>query len=193
MLEAHSIQGLRSLMAKFKKISPELDPTKDIHRVLFKLTLVQFCLYMSEMVRDFHNIFNPEMDRTEFEKIIRYYVWGGKESYEIRQRLKAAIQSAKGITEAEPFEFPAWERFVELFRGFLDSPLLLGSVCLPLKDSAFRELSTTTADLDRRLSLRMGANNRVRQFILAAASYLIEATQLPRDFKDYLGKDLSVS
>lgn len=192
MLETHAIQGLRSLMAKFKKIDAELDPTKDIHRALFKLTLVQFCLYMSEMVRDFHNIFNPEMDKAEFEKIIRYYVWGGKESYLLRQRLKTALQNAKGVAEVEPFEFPAWERFVGLFRGFLDSPLLLGSVCLPLKDSAFRELSTTTADLDRRLSLRMGANNRVRQFILAAASYLVEATQLPREFKDHLGNDLSV-
>jgi hypothetical protein len=92
----------------------------------------------------------------------------------------------------EPFEFPAWERFVELFRGFLDAPLLLGSVCLPLKDLAFREVSIPTAELDRRLTMRLESNSRIRQFILASASYLIEATRLPREFKEHLSKDLSL-
>lgn len=192
LLETRGTQGLRNLMAKCKKIEGEFDPAKETHRALFKLTLVQFCFYMSEMVRDFHNIFNPEIDKSEFEKIIRYYIWGGKENYDLRQRLKAALQNAKGVTEIEPFEFPAWERFVELFRGFLDAPLLLGSVCLPLKDLAFREVSTPTAELDRRLSMRLESNSRVRQFILASASYLIEATRLPREFKEHLSKDLSL-
>jgi len=192
LLETHGTQGLRSLMAKCKKIEGELDPAKDAHRALFNLILVQFCLYMSEMVRDFHNIFNPEMGKGEFEKIVRYYVWGGKESYDLRQRLKSALQNAKGIVEIEPFEFPAWEKFVELFRTFLDAPLLLGSVCLPLKDLAFREVSTPTTELDRRLAMRLESNSRVRQFILTSASYFIEATRLPREFKDQLSRNMSL-
>jgi hypothetical protein len=150
LLETQGTQGLRTLMSKCKKIEGELDPAKEIHRAIFKLILVQLCIYMSEMVRDFHNIFTPEMNKKEFEKLVRYYVWGGKDSYDLRQRLKAALQNAKGVTEIEPFEFPAWERFVELFRSFLDAPLLLGSACLPLKDLSFREISTPTPELDRR-------------------------------------------
>lgn len=192
VLEIDGKQGLRSLMARCKKTEGEFDPTKATHRALFKLTVCQLSLYMSEMVRDFHNIFTPKMERDEFERILRYYIWGGKENYELRQRLNVALKAAKGLSEIEPFEFPAWEKFVELFRSFLDAPLLLGSVCLPLKDLAFREVSTPTADLDRRLFQRLDANDRVRQFILATASYLIAATRLPKEFKDYLNLDMGL-
>lgn len=192
LLETHGTQGLRTLMAKCKHIEGELDPSKGEHRALFSLILVQFCHYMSEMVRDFHNIFNPEMDKNEFEKIVRYYVWGGKENYDLRKRLKEALQNARGIAEVEPFEFPAWDKFVELFRTFLDAPLLLGSVCLPLKDLAFREVSIPTVELDRRLAMRLESNNRVKQFILVSASYFISATRLPREFKDQISNTMNL-
>jgi len=192
ILETQGTQGLRSLMSNCKKIEGEFDPSKSSHRALFKLTLVQMCLYLSEMVRDFHNIFNPASDKLEFERILRYYIWGGKENYDLRQRLRIALQAAKGVSESEPFEFPSWEKFVELFRSFLDAPLLLGSVCLPLKDLAFREVCTPEKDLDRRLSQRLDSNDRIRQFVLATASYLIAATRLPKDFKDHINKDMGL-
>jgi hypothetical protein len=193
-LETDGKQGLRSLMSKCKKIEGELDPLKPEHRALFKLILSQLCFYMSEMVRDFHNIFSPEMDKEAFENILRYYIWGGKENYELRQRLNAAIQAVKGTTDnfSNQFEFPAWGQFVELFRSFLNAPLLLGSVCLPLKDAAFREICTSSPDLDRRLAQRLDANDRIRQFILASSSYLIAATRLPKDFKAYIEADMSL-
>ncbi|MDB5992755.1 MAG: hypothetical protein JWQ10_4158 [Herbaspirillum sp.] len=192
LLETQGTQGLRTLMSHCKKIEGELDPQKATHRALFKLILVQMCLYMSEMVRDFHNIFNPAMDKPEFEKIIRYYIWGGKDNYDLRQRLNIALKNARGIDGVEPFEFPAWEKFVTLFRSFLDAPLLLGSVCLPLKDLAFREVCNPVADLDRRLALRLNANERVRQFIMASSSYLIAATRIPKEFKDVVTTDMSI-
>jgi hypothetical protein len=193
-LELDGKQGLRTLMSKCKKIENELDPLKAEHRSLYKLTVSQLCFYMSEMVRDFQNIFNPDMEKKDFEKILRYYIWGGKENYELRQRLNVAIRAARGATESEitHFEFPAWDRFVDLFRSFLNAPLLLGSVCLPLKDAAFREVSNVTPDLDRRLAQRLDSNDRVRQFILAASSYLIAATRLPKDFKNCIESDMSI-
>lgn len=193
-LEIDGKQGLRSMMSKCKKIEGELDPKKAEHRALFKLALSQLCFYMSEMVLDFHNIFSPEMDKIDFEKILRYYIWGGKESYDLRQRLNVAIHAAKGKLDApnSQFEFPAWERFVDLFRSFLNAPLLLGSVCLPLKDAAFREVCIPSADLDRRLARRLDANDRIRQFILASSSYLIAATRLPKDFKACIDSDMGL-
>lgn len=193
-LEMDGKQGLRSLMSKCKRIEGELDPLKAEHRALFKLALCQLCFYMSEMVRDFHNIFSPEMDKNAFEKILRYYIWGGRENYELRQRLNVAIHAAKGNPETSgvQFEFPAWDRFVDLFRSFLNAPLLLGSVCLPLKDAAFREVCSPSVDLDRRLAQRLDANDRIRQFILAASSYLIAATRLPKDFKACVDSDMGL-
>lgn len=193
LLETNGTHGLRSLMSNCKRIEGELDPSKDSHRALFKLILVQFCLYISEMVRDFNNIYSAEMNKKEFEKIVRYYIWGGKENYELRKRLKDAIHSGNGTVEVEPFEFPAWNNFIELFHTFLEAPFLVGSVCLPLKDLAFRDVSTPIAELDRRLTIRLASNNRVKQFILASASYLTLATRVPREFKEGLSADLGIS
>ncbi len=190
-LQLSGTHGIRILMSHMRYASGELDPSKNLHRAIFKLALAQFSIFANEMVRDFHNIFDPQADKNQFERVLRYYIWGGKENYDLRQRLNTAIKAAKGVMESEPFEFPAWDRFVEYFRGCLDSPLSLGATCLPIKDMAFRELSDINTDIDRRLSLRLKANNRVRQFALAAASYFVESNKLPREFRELFSTELN--
>lgn len=191
LLQLNGAQGIRSLMSHMRHAAGELDPSKDLHRALFKLALAQFSLFVNEMVRDFHNIFDPQSDRGQFERTLRYYIWGGKENYDLRQRLNTALKAARGVTEAEPFEFPGWEKFVEYFRGCLDSPLSLSATCLPIKDMAFRELVSPVSDMDRRLATRLKANNRVRQFTLAAVSYFADASKVPHQFRDAFSNELN--
>lgn len=191
LLQTNGAHGVRSLMSHIRHASGELDPSKAAHRALYKVALAQFSLFVNEMVRDFHNIFDPAADRAKFEKTLRYYIWGGKENYEIRQRLNSAIKAAKGVVANEPFEFPAWDKFVDYFRSCLDAPLALSSACLPIKDMAFRELAMPSADIDRRLGQRLKANNRVRQFSLAAASYFSDASKLPNEFRTEFSKELN--
>lgn len=192
LLQLSGTQGIRSLMSNMRHISGEMDPSKDSHRSVYKLALAQFNIFVNEMARDFHNIFDPQADKSQFERTLRYYIWGGKENYELRQRLNIALKSARGVTETEPFEFPAWDRFVEYFRGCLDSPLSLSATCLPIKDMAFRELTSPVPDIDRRLADRLKANNRVRQFTLAAVSYFSEASKVPREFREAFSDELNV-
>lgn len=191
LLQLNGTQGIRNLMAHMKHAAGELDPTKDLHRAVFKLALAQFSMFVNEMVRDFQNIFDPQSDRILFERTLRYYIWGGKENYDLRQRLNTALKAARGVTEAEPFEFPGWDKFVDYFRGCLDSPLSLSATCLPIKDMAFRELSSPVDDIDRRLAVRLKANNRVRQFSLAAASYFADASKVPREFREAFSVELN--
>lgn len=192
LLQLNGAQGIRTLMAHMKHAAGELDPSKDLHRAVFKLALAQFSMFVNEMVRDFHNIFDPQSDRGQFERTLRYYIWGGKENYDLRQRLNSALKAARGVTETEPFEFPGWDRFVDYFRGCLDSPLSLSATCLPVKDMAFRELLSPVADIDRRLAARLRANNRVRQFSLAAAAYFADASKLPREFREVFSAELNL-
>src|SRR3569623_95402 len=191
LLQVSGTQGIRNLMSHIRHASGELDPTKDIHRSIFKLALAQFSVFVNDLVRDFHNIFDPQADRQQFERTLRYYIWGGKENYELRQKLNNAIKAARGVTEPEPFEFPAWDKFVEYFRGCLDSPLSVSATCLPIKDKAFRELTIPDVDIDRRLSSRLRANNRIRQFSLAAAFYFTDAAKLPREFRETFSTELN--
>jgi hypothetical protein len=192
LLQLNGNQGVRNLMSHMRQVSGEMDPSKDLHRSVFKLALAQFSIFVNEMVRDFHNIFDSEADKAQFERTLRYYIWGGKDNYDLRQRLNTALKATRGVTETEPFEFPAWDRFVAYFRGCLDSPLSVSSTCLPIKDMAFRELTSPVADIDRRLATRLKANNRVRQFALAAVSYFCDASRVPRDFREFFSNEINL-
>jgi hypothetical protein len=190
-LEDSPVAGLRSLVAQLKRVEGELDPSKAQHRALFFLLVAQALVYLSAMARTYHNVFDPSDGLPEFEESLRFFVWGGKEAYELRQRLNVAIQSARGVEKAAVFDFPGWANFLEMFRSFLDAPFTLAPTCLPLKDMAFRELSTVDPQIDARLAKRLQANNRVRQYAMATANYLVSASRLPREFRDHLTTTLS--
>jgi hypothetical protein len=182
-------QALRSLVASTRKIDGELDPTKPEHRAVFLLTCMQLLLVCSELVRVFHNIFDPTLRKEEFEQTLRYYIWGGRENYEIRQRLKDAVSKERG--EPPAFDLPGWSTFLEVFRALLDAPTLVGSCCLPLQDLAFRELVYPQNDLDDRLRTRLQRNNRIKQFIALAANCVLAASRLPREFRSTTNQALS--
>ena len=82
-----------------RHISGEMDPSKDLHRSVFKLALAQFSIFVNEMIRDFHNIFDPQADKNQFERTLRYYI-SGKENYDLRQRLNIALKAARGVAES---------------------------------------------------------------------------------------------
>lgn len=190
-LETNSVTGIRALVSQVKRVEGELDPGRASHRALFMLLLSQALVFLSDMARTYHNIFDPEGREEEFEESLRYYVWGGRDAYDLRQRLSSALRTARGVEQAIPFEFPAWPQFLDVFRGFLDAPFTLSTACLPIKDLGFRELSTPSANVDARLARRLQANNRIRQYIMATASYLVGASRLPREFKDMLVERIS--
>ncbi len=174
--------GIRALVACIRKIEGELDPEKKEHVALFILSCMQLLLFFSELVRIFHNVFDPGVGKERFESTLRHYIWGGRENYEIRQRLKAAVAQRRGGESAQ-FDLPGWQEFIEVFRSLLDAPTLVGTCCLPLLDLGFRNLSVPEKELDARLRERLSANGRIRQFINLAASYLLAASKLPREFR----------
>lgn len=191
-LQRNSTQGLRTLMSKVRSVRGELDPTKPVHRAVYNATLTQLCMFVAEVVRDFNNVFDPTAQKAGFEAVLRNFIWGGKESYDLRQRLNVALKAQRGVNEPEPLEFPAWERFVDYVRACLDAPLALGAVPLPIKEMAFRELSDDRTDyVDRRLAGRLKANDRVRQFAMQASVYLVDSAKLPREFHESFAAELN--
>jgi hypothetical protein len=191
LLQSSATIGLRSLMARLKKIQGELNPTKQTHRAVFLWTVSQVLIFLSDMTREFHSSFDPEMEKEKFAKSLRYYVWSGRESYLLRKRLSEALQSKRGEKNGEPFELPAWNTFVETFRRLLDAPGLVGTVCLPIKDFAFRELVSPRPELEAQLAKRVGSNNRIRQFAMFTGAYLVEAAALPKEFSTELDRLLT--
>jgi len=182
--------SLRALMATAKRIRGELDPAKAEHRAVVLMLISQFLLTSADLVIQFQDCFDHTDSRATFEENLRYFIWEGRENYEIRARLFAMMKDQDKANGAA-FDLPAWDEFLETFRSLLDAPLAVGSAALPAKELAFRELVQTKVQSDQRLLKRLQANNRVKQFITLGANYITSAAKLPREFKDAIQGTMS--
>ncbi|MCL1618254.1 hypothetical protein [Ralstonia pseudosolanacearum] len=192
-LERDATAGFRTLLSRLKATEGEIDPAKPAHRMLYGVMVSQALLFLSEMVREFHTVFDPAMERAQFEVLLRNYIWGGKEGYALRQRLHAALVVNKGTDESAPFSLPGWDKLVELIRSMLDAPLLVGSAALPVKDLAFREVLSRRELADRRIQSEFKANNRARQFAIQANRYLGSLSRMLRECSDHYVNELGAA
>ncbi|MDR5802610.1 hypothetical protein [Caballeronia sp. LZ001] len=180
-LENNPAAGFRSLLAKFKRAGGEIDPSKPVHRAIFGMMLSQALVFLSEMACALHYVFDANGNSAQYEKMLRYYIWGGKEGYELRQRLTVSLKAAKGMDDLPSFDLPNWGEFKELMRAYLDAPFSLSAACLPMKELAFREIATNAAKQDLELSRRLKANNRIHQFSLVLINYFAGLSMLTRE------------
>jgi hypothetical protein len=184
-LERDATRGLRALIQALKHAEGEFDISKPAHKALWGLLVCEAIRLLSEITAQFHHIFDPAMSRDKFETLLRNYVWGGREAYVVRQRLHNAIRTNRAEHEISAFELPGWERFVELMRGLLDAPHLVGSAILPLKDKAFAELCIARAHADQRIKQEFSSNPRARQFAIQVNRYLGSLSKLLKDCSDH--------
>jgi hypothetical protein len=187
-LESSGPRGVRNGLSAIMKASGELDPAKPQHRMIFGTYLSSFLLHIVYSTSDLRNMFEFGMDHAQFEKLLRYFIWEGRENYELRRKLRRALVergSPSGEHSDASFDLPEWPRLVELFRLFLEAPEALASLPLVAKELAFRVTSSPISprpDADSRIVSLFTENNRARQFMFAAASYICAAAGLPRDF-----------
>lgn len=79
-LEDNPAAGFRSLLAKFKRAEGEIDPSKEVHRAIFGMMLSQALVFLSEMACAFHHVFDADAKPAQFERMLRYYVWGERKA-----------------------------------------------------------------------------------------------------------------
>ena len=180
-LELDSTKGLRGLIQVLKHTEGEFDVTKPEHKVIWGLLVCEAMRFLAEITVQFNHIFDPGMKRETFELLLRNFVWGGKEAYLVRQKLHQFIRAGRAETEVANFELPGWDRFVELMRGMLDAPHLVGSAVLPLKDRAFAEVCSPRVHANERIKREIEANARARQFAIQTNRYLGSLSKLLRD------------
>lgn len=194
-LETSGPKGVRNGLSAIMKAAGELDPSKPTHRMVFGSYLSAFLLHSVFCASDLRNVFEFGMSQAEFEKLLRYFLWEGRENYELRRKLRRALveRGATSVDQSE-FDLPEWNRLIELFRSFLEAPEALAPLPLLAKELAFRAGSTNASvkiDADRRISSMFAANNRARQFIFSSAAYVCAAAGLPRDFSRRLEEDIN--
>ncbi len=184
-IETRGPKNVRMALSSLKRCGPELDPRKPPHMLLFSVVASSFLVGLSLSAAALIQIFQFSMVKDDFEKTLRYFVWEGKDNYDTRSNLKAAMDRARGDAHVG-FDLPEWSRFVQLIRSFLDAPEALAELPYLMKEVAFRGAQTSRNEPDERLRKKFQANNRARQFIFAAISYLVHANQLPKEFGELI-------
>jgi hypothetical protein len=78
--------------------------------------------------RDIRRFYEPTIEKPVFEQILRYYLWGGKELYQIRQQMRERI----GSGSSGAGELPPWDSLVSFTGLIVDAPQIVGMrSCVP--------------------------------------------------------------
>ncbi|WP_431269219.1 hypothetical protein [Dankookia sp. P2] len=190
-LEKSGGRGLRHGLAAFLKAAPELDPAKPRHRLLFGSGLSAYLVFLARAVGELKDVLALPMEREPFEKTLRYFIWEGRENYEIRRQMRAALERARGVEDSSDL-LPEWGRLINLMRSLLDAPDALSALPLLAKEMAFRLAQAPLPLADVRLQRMFRQNPRARQFIFAVTAYLVNAAGLPKDFASAVERDVNM-
>jgi hypothetical protein len=175
----------RRVVAEMRGVRGQFDPAKDAHVALFLDVLSAVFMLWTSLGRDIRRFYDPKMTKPEFERALRYYVWGGKESYQIRQEISQRTEAASGV------EFPAWVALTTLTGLVITAPQEV-FVCVGVcRDLAIRLACGRNGDHDKRLSRSFASNRRARQFVMAVVDYMIAASGIPKDFSTRVQNELS--
>ena len=184
--------AFRLLIREGQAIRGEMNPDKAKNVAIFYDMLSAACVLWSTMARDVRRFYDLDMDRDTFEKALRYYVWDGRESYELRSSLYKRREegASKQFQETKPLELPEWSDLVDLAGILVASPQNVFSCASIAKELAIRHANEPVKQFDARLKADIDANDRVRQFTSKIASYLVKACRLPTDFTAIVRMDL---
>jgi hypothetical protein len=168
----------RKILAELRAIRGNLDPAKDAHVAIFMDALASAFILWASLGRGIRRFYDPSMDKASFEKILRYYLWGGKENYLIRQQLhdKVLVDGAVGAVE-----LPKWTDLVSFASLTVSAPQNVFECALVCRELAIRLATQSEKPFDAALTARLKSNTRIRQFSLALSDYLVDAGGLPKD------------
>jgi len=173
----------------FRRVVTELargqfDPAKDGHLAIFFDVLASTFVLWATMGRDIRRFYDPSMGRPAFEKILKYYIWGGREAFVIRQQIRDLMMKERAPGErVEIAELPAWDSLLSFSGHILSAPQYLIECAIVCREYAIRCSVGIKADEDKELFRRLRSNSRVRQFSLALGQYLVASSNLPKDFE----------
>lgn len=190
-IERDAVKALRKFLAALTKIKGELDPAKDKHRCLFLYSVSVFAFLMAQVVHDLRNIIEFDAEEKQYESILKFYIWGGRDSYMLRSRLIELFAAQRGGEPHQEPELKDWSGFMELTRKLLNSPMDIQECMFPLREFAFMKITDKNEAKHGYISERIHSNKRLRQFCVSLTRYLVDSLKLPREFSSQLDDDFN--
>lgn len=182
-LEFNTTRGIKRLIAALQKGKGEFNPERVQHVAIFQHAVMVFTYLMSKVVHDLKVIIDFDASKEDFEKLLKYYIWGGREIFLQKQKMSQLFASINQNSSTSEYELREWDCFIELVRKLLDSPKDVFKCCFPMREITLRNFASKDENKELYLAKMIAGNNRIRQFITFQARYLIKATQLPSDFE----------
>jgi hypothetical protein len=167
----------RKILAELRAIRGHVDPAKDEHLAIFFDVLSSTFVLWAAMGRDIRRFYEPSMDRSAFQAVLRYYAWGGKESYNIRQQMRDRTLTENGAA----VELPAWDALVAFAGLIVSAPQSILECAHACREVSIRAAFGPHSNFDKHLSRRLKVNTRIRQFSTALGDYLATAGGLPKE------------
>jgi hypothetical protein len=169
----------RKTVSSLRATRGYFDPRKPSHLAIMFDVLASTFVSLIVITRDLRRIFDPKMDKQEFEGALRYYIWGGRESYLLRKQLS----SKSNVREDDNIDLPAWNELVRVLGVILDSPKSMYDCAFLCKEVALRCVSGRDLTIDAILDDRFKDEGRAVQYAAALGSYMTKAGNLPTDMQ----------
>lgn len=179
----------RKLVVALRAVKGHVDPAKEAHLVILWDVLAAAFILWSSMGRDIRRFYDPAIARAEFEKLLKYYIWGGKESYIVRRQMKGKAEDGS----LPDLDFPAWERLVDFAGLIIAAPQEIFGCVSVCRDLSIRIACGRVLAHDQQISAALTRNKRVRQFVMSMVDYLIAACGLPKDLSARMQAELASS
>jgi hypothetical protein len=83
--------AFRRFVAELRDLRGQFDPAKHEHIAIFLNALASVFVLWASIGRDVRRFNEPAMNKAKFESALRYYIWGGKEAYELRRQMREKL------------------------------------------------------------------------------------------------------
>jgi hypothetical protein len=120
--------------------------------------------------------------------MLRYYIWGGKESYLVRQQIREKVSAEEGDNSS--LELPEWKRLVAFVGIVISAPQDIFQCAYVCRELSMHFGVGRMEKYDQRLKQTLRSNSRLRQYSLALAEYLVLASGIPKDLYKNIEKVL---
>jgi len=178
-LASSHVGTFRRYIAELRAARGAFDPAKPAHLCIFLDCLSSLLFLWATLARDARRFYQATMPKDEFEKTLKYYLWGGKESYQIRKQMREKSTTENRSQSAE--EFPAWDRLVSFVGLVIAAPQSIFECAHFCREIAFRVACGSNATFDEELARIASSNTRVKQFSSSLSDYILAACGIPKD------------
>jgi hypothetical protein len=183
------VEACTKAISLIRTLRPELDPAKPEHLAVVADVAALFSHALARVITSIFAAYLQPAHKDELSTALNYLLYGGRSSYEHRNRIKKLLASlGKEEGRVSDLALPQWTRLVELVRQMLDAPVEATKTPLILREMAWTFLAGSSCSA---LSKSLAAESRQgARFAVLSTDYLCRAAELPPEFNKEIGDRL---